>query len=51
VLLRLQKALTGGQGYVRRVAESGQLLLDRVVHADVLEWLWMFTSFSKDLYK
>jgi hypothetical protein len=47
----VQDALTGGQGHVRRVAESGQLLLDRVAHADVLEWLWMFTSFSKDLYR
>lgn len=47
----LQEALTGGQGHVRRVAESGQLLLDRVAHADVLEWLWLLTSFSRDLYK
>ncbi|KAF6262935.1 mannosyltransferase putative-domain-containing protein [Scenedesmus sp. NREL 46B-D3] len=44
-------ALAGGQGHVRRVAESGQLLLDRLAHADVLEWLWMYTSFSKDLYR
>jgi hypothetical protein len=47
----VQDALTGGQGYVRRVAESGQLLLDRVAHADVLEWLWMLTSFSTELYR
>eukprot|EP00879_Flechtneria_rotunda_P011098 GHRR01011595.1.p1 GENE.GHRR01011595.1~~GHRR01011595.1.p1 ORF type:complete len:715 (+),score=197.61 GHRR01011595.1:822-2966(+) len=44
-------ALAAGQGHIRRVAESGQVLLDRVRHADVLEYLWWLTSYSKELYK
>lgn len=50
-----QEVLAGGQGHMTRVAESGQLLLDRLRHADVLEWLWWLTSHSAEpsvqLYK
>eukprot|EP00775_Hariotina_reticulata_P009483 gene9483-9647_t len=45
------EVMAGGQGHVKRMAESGQLLLDRVRHADVLEYLWWLTSFSDELYR
>jgi hypothetical protein len=49
--LVLQEVMAGGQGLrAQRMAESGQLLLDRVRHADVLEYLWWLTSFSDVLY-
>lgn len=39
----LQDMLSAGQGWLRRSAESGQLVFDRVRHADVLEYLWWLT--------
>lgn len=41
-----QDVLTAGQGFMHRVAESGQLLFDRVRHADVLEYLWYLTRWG-----
>ncbi|WIA39986.1 hypothetical protein OEZ86_013414 [Tetradesmus obliquus] len=32
-------------------AESGQLLLDRSAHADVLEWLWLLNSHRELVYE
>ena len=46
----VQPRLTNSQ-YLDRVAESGQLLLDRARHADVLEYLWWITSFSSAVYE
>lgn len=44
LLLRVvQDVLSAGQGFVQRVAESGQLVFDRVRHADALEYLWYLT--------
>ncbi|GLC37647.1 hypothetical protein PLESTM_000631900 [Pleodorina starrii] len=34
----------------RRDAESGAVLIDRVAHADVLEYLWWINSFGDRLY-
>lgn len=45
------EVLSAGQGWLHRAAESGQLVFDRVRHADVLEYLWWLTSFSSVLYK
>lgn len=43
LLLLVQDVLSAGQGYLNRVAESGQLVLNRVQHAEVLEYLWYLT--------
>lgn len=32
-------------------AESGQLLIDRARHADVLEWLWMLNAHAGIVYR
>jgi hypothetical protein len=32
-------------------AESGQMLLDRSAHADVLEWLWLLNSHHEVVYE
>lgn len=42
-LLAVQDVLSAGQGHLYRVAESGQMVFDRVEHADVLEYLWYLT--------
>jgi len=42
-VLRVQEVLSGGQGWMQRAAESGEVVLDRVRHADVLEYLWWLT--------
>jgi hypothetical protein len=42
-----QDALAAGQGWMRRVAESGQLVFDRARHADVLEYLWWMTRYKR----
>ncbi|KAK9806715.1 hypothetical protein WJX72_000369 [[Myrmecia] bisecta] len=34
-----------------RTAESGQLMLNRVMHSDVLEWLWYLNAHSHIMYK
>lgn len=34
-----------------RMAESGQVLLDRVRHFDVLQWLWLLNSHTEVVYK
>lgn len=44
-LLVLQEVLSAGQGWLHRAAESGQLVFDRVRHADVLEYLWWLTRY------
>jgi hypothetical protein len=46
LLLLVQDVLSAGQGYLNRVAESGQLVLNRVQHADVLEYLWYLTRWG-----
>lgn len=43
-----QDVLSKGQGALSRVAESGQLVLDRVKHADVLEYLWLLTRWGPE---
>ncbi|KAF6260025.1 mannosyltransferase putative-domain-containing protein [Scenedesmus sp. NREL 46B-D3] len=37
------------QGFL--AAESGQMLLDRSAHADVLEWLWLLNSHRELVYE
>ncbi|KIZ03103.1 hypothetical protein MNEG_4853 [Monoraphidium neglectum] len=34
-----------------RLAESGQLMLDRVRHFDVLQWIWLLNSHTEVVYK
>jgi hypothetical protein len=47
----LQDLLDLGKGFVRRDAETGQLLLDRRRHADVLEYLFWINSFADTVYR
>jgi hypothetical protein len=46
-VLVLQEVLSAGQGWLHRAAESGQLVFDRVRHADVLEYLWWLTRYAR----
>eukprot|EP00879_Flechtneria_rotunda_P001580 GHRR01001739.1.p1 GENE.GHRR01001739.1~~GHRR01001739.1.p1 ORF type:complete len:781 (+),score=205.53 GHRR01001739.1:562-2904(+) len=46
----LMRQLMDGQP-MPGLAESGQLLVDRVRHADILEYLWWITSHSKSIYQ
>ncbi len=34
-----------------RLAESGQILFDRVRHHGVLQWLWLLNSHTEVVYK
>ncbi|CAL5224336.1 g7008 [Coccomyxa viridis] len=38
----------GGEGF--RTAESGQMVLNRLWHADVLEWVWFLNSHPEAIY-
>jgi hypothetical protein len=50
-LTRLQAVLQGRPGKEQRDSESGQLLIDRERHADVVQYLWWMNSFAPELYK
>ncbi|KAL6765645.1 mannosyltransferase putative-domain-containing protein [Haematococcus lacustris] len=43
-------ALAPGRGWVQRDTESGQVLLDRGRHADVLQLLWWINTFAPQVY-
>lgn len=48
----MQPILEDGRGVLRsRLCETGQLLIDRVKHADVLEYLWWINSHSIYMFK
>lgn len=34
-----------------RLADSGQVLIDRVRHYDVLQWMWLLNSHTEVMYK
>lgn len=40
-------ALDAGKGSFRRYAESGQVMVDRGRHLDVLEWAWFLNAFGE----
>eukprot|EP00775_Hariotina_reticulata_P006257 gene6257-6495_t len=42
----VRTALDAGKGDFIRYAESGQLIVNRAMHLDVLEWTWFLNSFS-----
>ncbi|KAI8472516.1 MAG: mannosyltransferase putative-domain-containing protein [Monoraphidium minutum] len=48
----LWDTVDGGKGEFVRYAESGQLMVDRTRHLDVLEWVWFLNSFGdKHVYE
>jgi hypothetical protein len=50
-LLPAQPILEQGRGITRRDTESGEVLLDLVQHADVIEYLCFINSYSDRIYK
>lgn len=46
----MQAELSGGQGWLDRDTESGQLLINRLRHLDVLDVIFWINTFSDRLY-
>ncbi|WIA31646.1 hypothetical protein OEZ86_002526 [Tetradesmus obliquus] len=45
--MTVRDALNEGKSDFNRYAESGQVMINRAMHLDVLEWAWFLNSFSE----